>query len=244
MTRLNSFYLPPALWREPFFLADEEAHHLLRVLRAKPGDTIRLFDGQGRWGIFQVSAVAKKTAELALLSVGHAPTPASRLTLAVGWSKSLRRGYLLEKAVELGAAAVWFWKAEYSQGEIPSGTETWQRQMVAAAKQCGALWLPEMRVFSGAPELIRAAESFGNRVLCWEKEETEMIAPKNLVHPAGSIAVLGPEGGLSTDEARLFQEYGFKPKSLGPHILRFETAALFVLSLHLWATQSRELPAE
>jgi 16S rRNA (uracil1498-N3)-methyltransferase len=48
MARLNSFYLAPALWREPFLLEGEELHHLGRVLRAKVGDTLRLFDGQGR----------------------------------------------------------------------------------------------------------------------------------------------------------------------------------------------------
>jgi 16S rRNA (uracil1498-N3)-methyltransferase len=238
MARLNSFYLPPALWREPFFLADGEAHHLLRVLRAKPKDTIRLFDGQGRWGIFQINAVTGKKAELTALSITETPAPASPLTLAVGWSKSLRRGYLLEKTVELGAAAVWFWQAERSQGQIPTESETWQRQTVAAAKQCGAPWLPEIRIFSGASELIRTADVFGSRVLCWEREETKMIDPEDLIHPTGSIVVLGPEGGLSADEAGLFQEHGFQPRSLGPHILRFETAALFVLSLHLWARQT------
>ena len=48
MSRLNSFHLPPALWREPFILADEEAWHLIRVLRARSGDTIRLFNGRGQ----------------------------------------------------------------------------------------------------------------------------------------------------------------------------------------------------
>lgn len=237
MTRLNSFYLPPALWREPFLLEDEEARHLIRVLRARPGDTVRLFDGRGRWGLFRINAVNKKTAELAVLSEARAPVPTAGLTLAVGWSKSLRRGYLLEKAVELGAVAVWFWRAERSQGEIPGGTETWERQTIAAAKQCGALWTPEVRAMSGAPALLRTADTFANRVLCWEKEETAMIRPDDLTHPAGTIAVIGPEGGLTEDEARIFREHGFISRTLGPHVLRFETAALLLLSLHLWAAQ-------
>ena len=240
MSRLNSFYLPPALWREPFILADEEARHLIRVLRARPGDTIRLFDGRGRWGLFRISTITGKKAELDALSITAAPEPPPGLTLAVGWSKSLRRGYLLEQAVELGAAAIWFWQAERSQGEISQGAETWERQTVAAAKQCGALWLPEIRALRGAPELFQAAGSFGCRLLCWEKEETEFIQPAELIHPAGCIAVLGPEGGLTENEARLFLNHNFAPRTLGPRILRFETAALFLLSLRLWAGRNRK----
>ena len=98
---------------------------------------------------------------------------------------------------------IWFWQAERSQGEISQGAETWERQTVAAAKQCGALWLPEIRALRGAPELLQAAGSFGCRILCWEKEETQFMQPAELAHPAGSIAVLGPEGGLTENEARL-----------------------------------------
>ena len=75
MSRLNSFHLPPALWREPFILADEEARHLIRVLRARPGDTIRLFDGRGRWGLFRISTITRKKAELNALSITAAPEP-------------------------------------------------------------------------------------------------------------------------------------------------------------------------
>jgi 16S rRNA (uracil1498-N3)-methyltransferase len=75
----------------------------------------------------------------------------------------------------------------------------------------------------------------GSRVLCWEKEDARLMDPEALVDSRGSVAVLGPEGGLDDKEARLFLDHGFTPVSLGPSILRFETAATFVLSLHLWA---------
>jgi len=240
MSRLNSFHLAPALWREPFALGGEEAHHLSRVLRAKSGDTIRLFDGKGRSGLFRIGEIGKKTARLELLSESITPAPSCPLTLAVGWSKGVRRGFLLEKAVELGAAAIWFWQGVRSQGDVPEeGKEGWDRQLVAAAKQCGAAWLPEIRTFSRPLDVVRAAEGFGSRVLCWEQEQGSLIHPASLTHDLGSIAVLGPEGGLEAKEAELFQEHSFAPVSLGPNILRFETAAVFVLSLHLWAAHQR-----
>ncbi len=237
MARLNTFYLAPASWREPFTLDGEEAHHLIRVLRAKPGQDIRLMDGRGRTGMFRIAAMDKKEVQLARISEIQAPAPEHPLILAVGWSKNARRGFLLEKAVELGATGVWFWTATRSQGETPDQTkETWDRQLVAAAKQCGALWLPEIRTLGGPDELIRESADHASRVLCWEREQTDLIHPDDLTSPDGSVAVLGPEGGLDENEARLFQDHGFAPKSLGPSILRFETAALFLLSLRLWAS--------
>ncbi len=237
MARLNTFYLAPPSWREPFILDGEEAHHLIRVLRGKTGQDIRLMDGQGRSGIFRISGVDKKEVHLSRISDTQAPASPHPLALAVGWSKNARRGFLLEKAVELGAPAIWFWTAERSQGETPDrAKETWERQLVAAAKQCGALWFPEIRTLSGSSELIRESAEHASRILCWEQEETHLIHPDDLTHSGGTVAVLGPEGGLDENEAQLFQDHGFAPKSLGPSILRFETAALFLLSLRLWGS--------
>ncbi|GAB6110406.1 16S rRNA (uracil(1498)-N(3))-methyltransferase [Desulfomicrobium salsuginis] len=240
MSRLNSFHLAPALWREPFVLDGEEARHLTRVLRARVGDTVRLFDGCGRWGIFRIERIGKRDAGLVLVDEHAAPASAFPLTLAVGWSKGLRRGFLLEKAVELGAAAVWFWQAARSQGEVPEdGKEGWERQLIAAAKQCGTAWLPEIRTFAGPGDVALAAAGMGSNVLCWEKEDSRLVEPDALIHPRGCVAVLGPEGGLEDTEARAFVEHGFTPVGLGPSILRFETAATFVMSLHLWAANRR-----
>ncbi len=238
MARLNSFYLAPDLWREPFSIEGEEFHHVSRVLRAKTKDTVRLFDGQGRWGIFSIEDLSKKSARLRRVSEQTEPAPSRPLTLAVGWSKGLRRGFLLEKAVELGAAEVWFWQAVRSQGEVPEdGKEGWERQLIAAAKQCGACRLPRIRTFGHPGAAIKASDGLGSKVLCWEQEENGFVDPALLADPGGSIAVLGPEGGLERREADLFREHGFAPVGLGPRILRFETAAVLVLSLHLWAAQ-------
>lgn len=237
MARLNTFYLAPPSWREPFVLDGEEAHHLIRVLRAKVGQDIRLMDGQGRTGVFRIANVGKKEVHVSKISDSRASMQEHPLILAVGWSKNARRGFLLEKAVELGAAGIWFWTAARSQGESPDQTkETWDRQLVAAAKQCGALWLPEIRTLAGPRELIRETTDLDSHILCWEQEQTSLLHPDDLTHSGGTVAVLGPEGGLDEEEARLFQDHGFAPRSLGPSILRFETAALFLLSLRLWGS--------
>lgn len=245
MARLNSFYLAPADWREPFCLDGEEAHHLTRVLRTRIGDTVRLFDGQGRWGLFRVREAAKKNVQLTCLSTQSAAAHPA-LTLAVGWCKGLRRGFLLEKAVELGAGAIWFWPAARSQGDMPDqGQETWRKQMIAAAKQCGATWLPQVMVLESPLAVAARGARFDRRVLCWEQEQSRIIEPRDLIHDQGALAVLGPEGGLDNNEAEIFTDNGFPAVSLGPHIMRFETAAFFVLTLARWAaiqTMGRQCP--
>lgn len=239
MGRLNTFYMAPSRWREPYFLDEEETHHAVRVLRAKPGEQIRVFDGQGRQGLFQLTEIGKRQCHLELLRMEDSPPAVSRLTLAVGWSKGLRRGYLLEKAVEMNARAIWFWRAKRSQGDFPVQEKTtWERQLIAAAKQCGRICLPEIRLLPSVEDVVSAAAAFPSKILCWEKNHSSTIHPQNLAHPAGTVAVIGPEGGIEDSEAHTFLNQGFSPKNLGPHILRFETAALFLLSLHLWATQA------
>ena len=82
MSRLNTFYLAPDLWQEPFILEGEEAHHLLTVLRSRPGQKLRLIDGLGGWGIFTLEKGERKKAYLNLVERHTDPHPPFPLTLA------------------------------------------------------------------------------------------------------------------------------------------------------------------
>jgi len=238
MARLNSYHLLPELWpgqdQARVLLTGPEARHLLGVLRAKPGDTVRLFDGQGRWGLFQLVAVSgKDRAELEAQSLTMEPRPASGLVLALGWNKSSRRDWLLEKAVELDALGLLFWAAARSQGEPPQvAKDSWREKSVQAAKQCGATWLPELGVLAGGVEgLVRVAAEYDG---CYMLDEGATLdaRPDPAALAAGrNLVVLGPEGGLERSEAERLARAGFEPLSLGPRPLRWETAALYCLSL-------------
>ena len=121
MPRLNSYHLPPDEWPDnataPVHLEGPEARHLLGVLRAKPGVELRLFDGAGRSGLFRLVGVeGKASATLEILSLDQEPRPVRGVTLALGWNKSSRRDWLLEKSVELDALGLTFWQAARSQG--------------------------------------------------------------------------------------------------------------------------------
>jgi 16S rRNA (uracil1498-N3)-methyltransferase len=236
MARLDAFFLEPEAWRAPYLLTGGEAAHLARVLRKKPGETVRLFDGLGREGAFRIVAVKKAEVTLEVLNTDTEPEPDVALWLAVGFAKSARRDALLEKAVELGAAGIVFWQAARSQGDMPDAAKpVWGDRMVAAAKQCGAARLPEVRCLAGNAAGVAAfGETFDRRLLLWEDADAgSPLRLDDVTTPGRVLAVIGPEGGLTEAEAGLFLESGFCARSLGRRILRFETAALAVLAASL-----------
>lgn len=241
MSRLDSFYLPPPSWNQPFRLEGEEARHLTRVLRLGPGATVRCFDGQGREGTFTVRAV-EDGVTLALERQTLAPRPRPVAWLALGWNKSSRRSWLMEKAVELGCAGIAFWEAERSQGTMPEAPKaSWTGQLVAGAKQSGNPWLPTIEMVpDGITGLVRRFADFNGRFLLWEAaDQARRLDARDFSGARELVFVIGPEGGLTDREAGRLQEADFAAASLGPRPLRWETAALTCLGL-AWLAAGEE----
>ena len=241
MGTTHNFYLAPEAWRAPFRLEGPEAHHLARVLRLKPGAVVRLFDGLGRHGLFRIDTASKNAVELTLQSEQTEVRPAVRCTLAAGFSKALRRGWFMEKAVELEAAALWFWQGEYSQAALPEAEkESWKASLIAGAKQCGNARLPELRMLrGGVAALAEARPAFDRAFLLYEGETGgRMLQQEDLTAPGDILLVVGPEGGFSPREAALLQEADITAVSLGDRVLRWETAAVLTLGLAWWARQT------
>ncbi|MBQ7584708.1 MAG: 16S rRNA (uracil(1498)-N(3))-methyltransferase [Desulfovibrionaceae bacterium] len=238
MSSLPCFYLPPS-WSEEVLLTGQEAHHLQKVLRLKVGDLVTLIDGQGSQGDFEILAQNSKGVRLKVQSQKTLPKPSSCPIMALALSKAVRRGFFMEKAVELGAGGIWLWQGDQSQGKLGDNLkETCQRQMIAGAKQSRNPWLPEIQVFSGGlKELIKEASAIQQRVLPWELESTvNLITPNLLGREGKTLYVIGPEGGFSKAELDLLEEEHFVKVSLGGRILRCETAAVLCLGLHFWAS--------
>lgn len=240
---MRSYYLSPADWREPFVLRGAEAHHLLGVMRANPGAKFRLFDGQGREGVFLLQRHNRNEAILELESTSTRQPDKPEIHLALGWNKAARRGWMLEKAVELNAASLVFWQAARSQGRVPERPKnSWHEHCVAAAKQCGNPWLPRLETApGGAGEIIHRFARCACHAVLWEKQgPIRMFDPPALLQEDGeTLLVLGPEGGLTDDEMDLFTSAGFTALSLGRRILRWETAALLSLGLLSWHREKK-----
>lgn len=218
-------------------LRGEEAHHLARVMRLGPGDAVRLFDGAGRRfaGKLALASGGEARVEgLAALDPGEPPGP---VHLIQGLLKGDRWEWLLEKATELGATRITPILAQRSVARdggqrSDSKRDRWEKILLAAAKQCERGVVPAL----DAPQSLEALlEALGPRLAgeerwaCQERREGLAIGP-----PAAGCAALlavGPEGGWTPQEAELLAGAGFAAASLGPRILRGETAALAALAL-------------
>ena len=129
---MHTFYLPPEQWQEELELSGAEAHHMGRVLRLHPGDEVLVLDGKGHEAQCRILQIGRQSARLRIISRKTHPRPTSGVVLAVGWGKEARRGWILEKSVELEAEGLWFWQARRSQFPVPQDAkETWHASLVA-----------------------------------------------------------------------------------------------------------------
>lgn len=245
---LALFYLPPEHWGHEVRLDGQEARHLSQVLRLRAGSEVGLLDGRGRLGRFVVLKAGKKTVDLECRSEEFLPQPEARAVVALAYSKAVRRGFFMEKAVELGASGVWLWQGDHSQGKLSAAAqEACQGQLVAGAKQCGNPWLPEVRVLDGGvDDLVSHAAEADYRILPWEAQDAvPMLSPALAGQSGLTIYVIGPEGGFSQRELTVLTQSGFCAVSLGARVLRCETAATLCLGIHWWASQlPKALPQE
>jgi 16S rRNA (uracil1498-N3)-methyltransferase len=210
----------PAGSRAP--VDESEAHHL-RVRRVTAGEPVGLRNGAGLVGTGRT--VQEGHAWLVEVeAVAAAPRPAE-LTLAIGAGDRERFGWLVEKATELGVTAIVPLETERTAGVAtrvrPQHLEKLRRQALEALKQCGAAWAPVVAEPIELEEFLRRPRA---GVLWLADPAGEM--PAAGLDPAPVTVVVGPEGGISERERAALLAAGYRPRVLGPHTLRFETAAL------------------
>ncbi|MCE9634148.1 MAG: 16S rRNA (uracil(1498)-N(3))-methyltransferase [Planctomycetes bacterium] len=231
MRRFHHKDLPSA---GSFTLDGEEGTHLTRVLRARPGDEVLVFDGAGREALCRVVDARKDVALLDVVAATSPRRPTRDITLCTAAPKGDRMEWLIEKCVEAGVSSIVPWAAERSvRDRAGEGTlRRWRRSALEACKQCGRADLPT--VFDVLP-LADALVSAGvvDRALCVATpgcpDMVEAVAgPADAVQ---AIAiVIGPEGGFTPGETGLLGAAGARPFGLGPMVLRIETAA--VIAVH------------
>lgn len=200
-------------------LPEEEVHHL-RVRRARDGDVLRLADGDGIIG----RGVLVQGERVAVHAVDrfHPPVP---LSLVVAVADKDRWAALAEKAAELGVTELIPMETERSAG-VASRLRAehlgrLQRRALEAIKQSGTAWAPMVQEIISLEELVAQPFS-GVRWLA----DVGGVEPALAGSETAMQGVIGPEGGLSERERRTLVDAGFTPVRLGPHIMRFETAAI------------------
>jgi 16S rRNA (uracil1498-N3)-methyltransferase len=217
-------------------LSQGQSHYLGNVLRLCPGATVRLFNGRdGEWGARLVEVGRKGAVALAEAQEAPQGTPPD-LWLLFAPVKKAQTDFIVEKAVELGAARIVPVVTDFTNAERVRADRL-QTIAAEAAEQCGATWVP---VVGEAGRLSRLLEEWSPaRRILWANEGLAGSAagPELAGAMAGAVpgpwAVLtGPEGGFSPPErARLSALPFVTPIRLGPRILRAETAALATLVL-------------
>jgi 16S rRNA (uracil1498-N3)-methyltransferase len=241
---MHRFYLPPSPAQPAtLVLPEREAHHALQVLRLRPGERVAVLDGAGHEFLCEIERCNRHEAALKLLEKRTTPAPPCRITLLQAIPKGKTFEEIIQKATELGAARIVPLLTErvvvrLSGKEAAQKTAKWQGVAIEAIKQCGAAWLPEVT----AP--ITPAEFLARR------EEVDLSLVGSLQadsrHPRGyfqafheehgrlprSVGIwIGPEGDFSPGELDAIKAGGAEPITLGPLVLRTDTAATYCLSV-------------
>jgi 16S rRNA (uracil1498-N3)-methyltransferase len=213
-------------------LSAEESHHLVDALRAKIGDGVVVFDGRGGEGDGVVHRLRRGGAEVRVDSVSRRPFELSvRITVAVAAVRTHRQGYLVEKCTELGAAAIWPLVTDRGVSKTEAGIEAkWTRRAVEAAKQSGRAWVPGVASPCDFAAAIARRAEFD---LCATADVGEgaarfIDALSRLERDGSALVLVGPEGGWSDAERATAELAGVPRVTLGPTVLRTETAAVAV----------------
>lgn len=223
----NRFYLANLPESGVAVLEDLEAHHLIHVLRASPGDIVELFNGTGLVASAQIISVHKRDAKLQILG-SHRDAPSKRqLIVATAVPKGDRFDWLIEKATELGVTRIIPLRTTRSVVDPRDSKLEKQRQtVIAACKQSGRNHLlelsPTMTWSDFASNELGQAASY----IAHPGPSARLASPLLWQDKATIVFAVGPEGGFTQDEVDLAITRGAAPISLGPRILRIETAVL------------------
>lgn len=215
-------------------LDEPRSHHLVRVLRLRAGDQVEAFDGAGnRFAATIVQADPKRSVLLLGEPIAHETESPLAIALAQCLSSAERMDWTVEKAVELGVRAIAPLGSERSQVKLDDARaarrqEHWKRIVEAACAQSGRARLPTVHPIEPLRAFL-SRELPGRRLVLAPGASLRLSAAG--IAPHDTVTLLaGPESGLSEAELALAVASGFEPVSLGPRILRTETAGLAAIA--------------
>jgi 16S rRNA (uracil1498-N3)-methyltransferase len=241
---MHRFYISPENWDPSVLvLRETETHHARDVVRMKRGDRIAVFNGRGREITAEIVDLAKNEIRLRKLHETETSPLRCRITLGQAIPKGKNMELIVQKAVEIGAAEIAPLISERTIVDLdPKQAEQkrakWQQIAIEAAKQCGQNWLPQV----GAPRKVKdffSNQSAHDLRLIGSLQPDAVQLKKILAdyieqhrdRPERVLMMVGPEGDFTPAELALAKTHGCRPITLGPIILRVETAAIYCLSV-------------
>jgi 16S rRNA (uracil1498-N3)-methyltransferase len=238
---MRRFYLPPETLDRPTpLITGADANHIRNVLRLRPGHTIALFDGLGNAYSATITDISAEAVAVSLgPKLGSDTESPVAITLAPALLKSGKMDTLLRQTTELGISR---WAPFIADRSVPAPDSRraekkrsrWQSIARESMKQCRRNRMPEIGGIVGWDEILGMADDADLSLIFWEGEDepADLLSLKKTSPPPETILVIvGPEGGFTGSEVRRARDRNILSVSLGPRILRAETAVLTACAL-------------
>jgi len=231
------FYCPsPLLPGSTVDLPDTVSHHL-HVVRQQPGDELVLFNGEGGQADARLLEVGKRRAAAEILA--HQPVEAElpfHVTLAQGLPEGSKMDWIVEKAVELGVSAIQPLAARRSVVKLAGERADkrlahWQAVVISASEQCGRNRLAAVAPLQEFKHWIAQPAEDSVRILLSPRAHASLAQWTRATPPCAVCLLVGPEGGFNQEEEDAAIAAGALPLSMGPRVLRTETAGLAALAI-------------
>jgi 16S rRNA (uracil1498-N3)-methyltransferase len=236
---MHRFYIAPEHWNiDALALNEGESHHAVDVLRMSPGDKAVVFNGRGSEATAEITAISRKSVTLRRIVAGKSAPIGCEITLAQAVPKGKNMDLIVQKAVELGAAAIAPLLSERTVIQVEDEDASrkqkkWQEVAIEAAKQCGQNWLPTVDAPHTLKDFFARAPKYDLMLIA--SLQPDALHLKTLLEefagkkPQKVLILVGPEGDFTPAEIGLAKSHGCRPITLGPIVLRTETAAIYSL---------------
>ncbi|NOY61383.1 MAG: 16S rRNA (uracil(1498)-N(3))-methyltransferase [Calditrichaeota bacterium] len=229
MSHHYQFYVSPEkVGKGVFFLAGDEFHHAVKVLRKKVGDSLAAADGLGNCYEGRIEDISSLQLKVRIDSkTRNTGEPELFLTLAQAVPKGSRFDWVIEKGTEIGVSVFQPLLTKYSLIDPSSRIERWRHKALSAMKQCGRSRCPEILPPAAFIRILKEASNIPAFIAHESyQDDFDVDFAALLKSSARAIVFVGPEGGFNQEEIDLAVENGVQPISLGSRRLCSETAGI------------------
>ena len=250
---MQRFHLPPDQCQAPtLILPEREAHHAHHVLRLRRGDGVVVLDGAGREMACEVDEIARRALKLKVREVKTIPPLPYRIALIQAIPKGKLFDTIVQKATELGASRIVPLLSERVTARLDDAqslnkVEHWRQTAIESIKQCGSAWLPRIDAPLSPAEFLAQSEAFDLALVGslqpGSRHPRALLREFQARHKRRPLTVavwVGPEGDFTVNELDAIQGSGAQPITLGPLVLRSDTAAVYCLSVLSYELQASE----
>jgi 16S rRNA (uracil1498-N3)-methyltransferase len=219
-------------------LHEQEAQHIVKVLRMKEGELLRLFNGSGE---FYPATIIQTNKKSVVIKTSQAEKALSESTLHTHLGQVMSRGdrmdYVIQKSTELGINEITPLTSERCELKLNADRaekriKHWQQVAISAAEQCGRACVPKIHPILSVNEWVQQNKAQGLSLVLHHRDTQNLGAIQTT--PSHVNLLIGPEGGLSEAEIKLATEATFIPSTFGPRVMRTETAPIACLSILQW----------